>query len=320
MPDYLLLVLGLGALIKGADWLVRGASSIARSLQVSDFVIGLTVVSFGTSLPELVIGLVAGAKGSPDIVIGNVIGSNIANVCLVLGVSAMIFPLKAMDSTIKIEIPFTVVASLVLAILLNDVFGDPAGALLLSRTDGILLLLCFLVFIGYVANAIRSDKTKEWVGEPASDSLRRSLLGIGAGFVGLVVGGQLTVTSATSIATAWGMSEVFIGLTIVAIGTSLPELATSAVAAYRKNADIAVGNVVGSNIFNIFIVLGITSLVTPVPYNASNNVDLMVMIGVTVLLFVSLSVGWSRRFVSRREGAFFVLIYAVYMVYLVQRG
>lgn len=320
MLHYVLLVLGLVLLIKGADWLVRGASSIARSFQVSDLVIGLTVVSFGTSLPELVIGIVAGLEDSTDIVIGNVVGSNIANILLVLGVAAMIYPLRAKRKTITMEIPFTLLASVVLVAMLNDTLLDGDATPGLSHVDGILLLCFFMAFLYYIANAIKSDQAEEWLGEPVHDSRLKSTIEIVGGLAGVVVGGHLTVTAATAIATAWGMSEVFIGLTVIAVGTSLPELATSAVAAYRKNADIAVGNVVGSNIFNIFMVLGVSSVVKPVPFNTANNTDLGVMIFATLLLFFALYLGRTRKIITRVEGATFVLVYAIYTGYLIWRG
>lgn len=320
MLSYLYLVAGLIFLIKGADWLVRGSSSVARRFRISEFVIGLTVVSFGTSLPELVIGLVAGQEGKTDLVIGNVLGSNIANVLLVLGIAAMIHPLTARKSTVWREIPFTLLASLILAVLLNDAFIDDSNESVLSRIDGFVLLSFFCVFVYYTAQIIRAEADREWVGTVEEHNMTRSALEIFGGLVGLVIGGQLCVTGAVEIASALGMSETFIGLTIVAIGTSLPELATSAVAAYRKNVDIAVGNVVGSNIFNIFIVLGITSSIHEIPFNPVNNIDLGVMLATTVLLFVFMFVGHPGRTIQRREGVAFVMLYAIYMGFLIYRG
>lgn len=320
MLDYVFLVAGLVLLIKGADWLVRGASSVARRFRVSDFVIGLTVVSFGTSLPELLIGLVAGAEGKPDLIVGNVLGSNIANVLLVLGVAALVSPLTAERTTVWREIPFTLLASITLVALLNDAFFEGAESSALTRIDGIVLFAFFCVFVYYTAQVVRTAADREWVGAYEGHSMPRSAFEIGGGLIALIAGGQLSVTGATGIATSWGMSQTFIGLTVIAIGTSLPELATSAVAAYRKNADIAVGNVVGSNIFNIFIVLGITSMVKPIPFNVVNNVDLGLMLVTTVLLFVFMFLGHPERTIQRREGAVFVTIYLAYMGFLVYRG
>ncbi|MCH7960460.1 MAG: calcium/sodium antiporter [Candidatus Hydrogenedentes bacterium] len=318
--SYLYLIVGLILLIKGADWLVRGSSSVARRFRISEFIIGLTVVSFGTSLPELVIGLIAGQEGKTDLVIGNVLGSNIANVLLVLGIAAMIQPLTARRSTVWREIPFTLLASLTLAALLNDAFIEGHGESILSRVDGLVLLSFFCVFVYYTAQVIRSEVDRDWVGTVEEHNMTRSALEILGGVVSLVLGGQLCVTGAIEIASALGMSETFIGLTIVAIGTSLPELATSAVAAYRKNVDIAVGNVVGSNIFNIFIVLGITSVVHEIPFDPINNVHLGVMLATTVLLFVFMFLGHPERTIQRKEGAVFVALYAVYMGFVVYRG
>ena len=307
-------------LIKGADWLVRGSSSIARVFRISEFVIGLTVVSFGTSLPELVIGILAALKGNPDIVVGNVIGSNIANVLLVLGIASMVRPLTAANATVWREIPFTLLASLILVVMFNDqIFGD-INTPVLSRGDGILLLGFFCVFAYYVAQIVKNDQNKEWVGTQAKHGTRRAVLEMIVGCAGLVGGGKLVVDSAVNIAEGMGMSDAFIGLTVIAIGTSLPELATSTVAAYRKNVDIAVGNVVGSNIFNIFIVLGITANVRPIPFNPINNADLAVMISTTLLLFVFMFIGKPRMVVHRREGLVCVCLYALYIGFLVYRG
>ncbi len=318
--EYLFLALGLTLLIKGADFLVRGASSVARSLKISEFVIGLTVVSFGTSLPELVISLMAGNEGVSDLAIGNVVGSNIANILLVLGVASIIYPMTATQGTVWREIPFTLVASLVLWVMLNDAFLDSSTESGLGHVDGIVLLGFFAVFIYYVAQIIKSDQNKEWVGPQAGDSLTRSIVEIVGGLIALVWGGSMAVDSAVVIARSWGMSDIFIGLTIIAIGTSLPELATSAMAAYRRNVDIAVGNIVGSNIFNIFIVLGISSLVHDIPFHAGNNIDMAVMVFATVLLFVFMFVGHPRKTIQRGEGAVFLAIYVLYTAYLVYRG
>lgn len=318
--DYVLLIAGLALVIKGADWLVRGASSVAKALQVSDLVIGLTVVSFGTSLPELVIGLVAGGSGNGDMFIGNIIGSNIANILLVLGVAAMICPLPAKRGTVWHEIPFTLGAALIFFVLVNDRLFDGDATSRLGHIDGFVLLGFFCAFMYYVVQLVKAGKDEDWLGEPASDPLWRSILEIVGGIAGLVIGGRLAVSSAEAIALTWGLSQAFIGLTVVAIGTSLPEVATSVTAAFRKNVDIAVGNVVGSNIFNIFIVAGITSVFHSVEYNETNNVDMGVMLAATLLLFVFMFTGREANTVQRREGVVLVTLYAAYMVFLVQRG
>lgn len=317
---YLLLVAGLIVLIKSADWLVRGAVNIARAFRISEFIIGITVVSFGTSLPELVIALFASFEDSPDLIIGNVVGSNIANVLLVLGAASVIYPLAATRATIAREIPFMLMASFVLVGMLNDEFLDGTGPSLLGRSDGIALMGFFAIFLYYTAQSIRDEQDREWVGEQRHEGTGRAIIEIVVGIAGLVIGGRMAVNGAVSIATDWGMSEAFVGLTIVAIGTSLPELATSCVAAYRRNADIAVGNVVGSNIFNIMVVLGITCLVKPVSFNTANNPDLGVMLIAAVLLYGATLIGRPSNTVQRGEGILFVVAYLVYMGYLVQRG
>jgi len=312
---YVWLVVGLFLLIKGADWLVSGSSSIARSLHISEFVIGLTVVSFGTSLPELMFALAAGTKDAPELIIGNVVGSNIANVFLVLGVAAMIFPLPTGQGTARWEIPFTIFSSLVLIALLNVGAVDE-----LSRGDGVVLLGGFCVFVIYVYRMIRSDKSKEKLWDHESHSPVRSVIEIVAGAAGLAIGGGLAVESAQAVAIAWGMSEAFVGFTLVALGTSLPELVTSAVAACKKNADIAVGNVVGSNIFNLFIVLGISSVYRPIAFDKSYNIDLVVMVLAVVLLLAFMFIGKPRRTIQRAQGGVFVALYIGYIVYVTVRG
>lgn len=320
MLNYVFLVAGLILLIKGADWLVRGAVTVARTLHVSEFIIGLTVVSFATSLPELVIALTATAEDKPDLIIGNVIGSNIANILLVLGIAAVIYPLAATRRTISREIPFVLLSSFLLFALLNDQALDGLSHSVLGRTDGFALMALFCVFVFYIVQVIRSDTDRDWVGEQRHGSTRRSTIEIAAGFASLAIGGHLTVRGAVQIASDAGLSEAFIGLTVVAIGTSLPELVTSAVAAYRRNADIAVGNVVGSNIFNIFIVLGISCLIKPIEFNPVNNIDVIVMLIATLLLYGATLIGRPANTVNRKEGAFFVLAYFAYMVFLIRRG
>lgn len=255
MLPWVLLLLGFGLLIKAADWLVDGASALARRLKVSDLAIGLTVVAFGTSTPELFVNLVAAAQGKTALALGNVIGSNIANILLILGIAAIITPLAATAGTVWKEIPFSLLAAVVLSIVVNDsLLGG--GHDVITRGDG-LFLLCFLAIFIYYTAAIAFDPgdfdpQKEIKSMPLSTALLRVFIGL----AGLVLGGWLIVANATLIAKQIGMSEALIGLTVVAVGTSLPELATSAVAAYRGKADIAIGNVVGSNIFNIFFYPG----------------------------------------------------------------
>jgi cation:H+ antiporter len=319
MLPYILLVGGFVLLIKAADWLVAGAAVLARRMQVSDLVIGLTVVAFGTSSPELFVNLVAALRGQTDLALGNVIGSNIANTLLILGIAAIITPLAATRGTVWKEIPFSLLAAVVLGIVVSDgLLGG--GPDMISRGDG-LILLCFLAIFFYYTAAIAFQA--EGLDPPTEIkpmSLSAALLRVGIGLSGLALGGWLIVENATLIARQIGLSDALIGLTVVAVGTSLPELATSAVAAYRGNADIAVGNVVGSNIFNIFFVLGLTSSIHPIPCEASSTLEILVLIVASLLLFLSMFTG-QRRSIDRWEGVLFVFFYFGFIGYkLVSAG
>ena len=313
---YLLFIVGFVFLIKGADFLVDGASAIARRFNVSDLVIGLTVVAFGTSTPELFVNIVASARGNTDIAIGNVLGSNICNVFLILGVSAVIYPLTVSKGTVWKEIPFSLLAVVVLGLMANDRLIDGAGSSLLTRIDGLVLLAFFVIFLYYsfgIAKAIEGMDEHVPVKSPG---LAISLLLAVAGLIGLTLGGKWIVDGAVALAKSFGMSESLVGLTIVAIGTSLPELATSAMAAYKKNVEIAVGNVVGSNIFNIFFVLGISATVKPLPFEAKSNWDIGVVIVSGLLLFLSMFTG-KKRSLDRWEGIGFLILYGAYVTFLI---
>ena len=318
MP-YILLILGFIFLIKGADFLVEGASSIARRFHVSDLVIGLTVVAFGTSTPELFVNIIASFRGNTDIAIGNVIGSNICNVLLILGVSSIIYPLTVGKGTVWKEIPLSLLAAILLGFLANDQLIDGKESSALTRIDGLVFLSFFSVFMYYsVSIATRIEGMEDHV--PAKElGIRGSFLLVVLGLIGLSLGGKWIVDGAVRIALKLGMSQSLIGLTIVAVGTSLPELATSAVAAYRKNAEIAVGNVVGSNIFNIFFVLGISSIVKPLPFQPKNNMDVGMAILASLLLFACMFTG-RKRVLDRWEGALFLGLYAGYIAFLVVQG
>lgn len=313
--DILFLLIGLVILIKGADWLVTGAGSVARRFGVSTLVIGLTIVAFGTSAPELIVNLISAVQGNTQLAIGNIVGSNIVNILLILGVSAVIFPLTVRSTTVWKEIPLALLAALVITVMANDALIDGTSASLITRIDGIILLGFFAVFMYYTFGIAKQSDA-----EPEEGSVKMlaplhavglTVLGIG----GLVLGGKLLVDGAVSLATMWGMSETVIGLTVVAVGTSLPELATSAVAAFKKEADIAIGNVVGSNIFNIFWILGVSSIITPLPLLAQNNFDFFVMIGASVLLFAALFVG-RKHMLDRWQGVAFIGLYIVYIAAL----
>lgn len=318
--------MGFVVLIKGADWLVEGAASIARTLGISDLIVGLTIVAFGTSAPELLVNVLAAGQGSTDLAIGNVIGSNIANILLILGVSAFIYPITVERNTVWKEIPFALLAAVLMGILPNDSMledsvGDGARVSALTRIDG-LVLLCFLsVFLYYVYEAARNSESPippEMKIEQRP--VRVSVFMCIGGLVGLTLGGKWVVDGALATADLFQVSEELVGLSLVAIGTSLPELATGIVAALRKNSSIVVGNAVGSNIFNIFLVLGVSSTITELPLDTRSNADIMVMIVTTVLLFASMFIGAPKYFIGRREGIFFLIVYVAYMVMVFIRG
>jgi cation:H+ antiporter len=312
----LLLLLGFGILIKGADFLVNGASSAAKKYGISNLAIGLTVVAFGTSMPELIVSLLSALDGKNDASFGNVIGSNNFNLLFILGIAGLIYPLVVQRNTVKYEVPLSLLAAGLLFLLVNDSLWGGEGAGSLSRIDSIILLAFFAGFIFYIYKTM-SHTTDLEEGEPIK--IYSMPLAIGMVILGLAMligGGQLVVTNALEIARAYGLSEKLIGLTILAAGTSLPELATSCVAAYRKNTDIAIGNVVGSNIFNIFFILGITGVVNPMAYNAAMNFDLYVLMGSTVLLVVFMFT-LGRRKLDRWEAAILLGGYIVYTVYLI---
>lgn len=320
MLTVILFFVGFVALIKGADWLVAGASSLAQRLGVSALVIGLTIVAFGTSAPELVVNLLSVMGGNTEIAIGNVVGSNIVNILLILGIAAVIYPLSVKNGTVYKEIPFALLAIMVVAVMVNDIFFDGSVSNTLGRIDGIVLICFFAIFLYYIFGIARtSANADEASDEIIQYSWHRSVALIVGGLFGLVVGGKWIVDGAVSFATSLGVSEALIGLTIVAVGTSLPELATSAVAAYKKNVDIAVGNIVGSNIFNVFWILGLSSIIKPLPFSESLATDVFVAVGATVLLFGALFVG-KKHTIERWQGGVFILLYVVYVTYLIMRG
>jgi cation:H+ antiporter len=319
MLPYVLFGAGFVLLVKGADLFVDGASSIARHLNVSDLVIGLTVVAFGTSTPELVVNIIAGAEGNTDIAIGNVLGSNIANVFLILGISAIIHPLSVSKGTVWKEIPFSLLAAIVLAFLANDQLIDKGDGSALLRSDGLVLLSFFVIFLYYSAHIAHKIDGLDVYAAPKSYGLIKSLGLLIVGLAGLIIGGQWIVSGAVYLALKLGLSQSTVGLTVVAVGTSLPELATSAVAAYRKNADIAVGNIVGSNIFNIFFILGISSIIQPLPFSIANNIDIGMVILASLLLFVFMFT-WKKRSLDRWEAAICIFIYVCYVAFLIYRS
>ena len=320
MLIYILFLVGFVLLIKGADILVTGASAIAKKYHVSDMVVGLTIVSIGTSLPELIVNIMSSIQGQSELAIGNVFGSNVANLLLILGVTAVICPLPIKRNTILTEIPFSLIATLLVGFLANAKLFDAYTQLYISRSDGYLLLFFFLLFMAYIYNIAKTNNdTPEEEEETPTMSIGKSVLYILLGVVGLFVGGKWVVDGAVSIAQSFGLSESFIGLTIVAIGTSLPELVTSVTAARRNSIDIAVGNVVGSNIFNLLWILGISAIINPMPFDVVSNSDILMMIFASTLLILSMPVG-KRNTIDRWNGILFMVIYIGYIIFLIQRG
>jgi cation:H+ antiporter len=312
----LLLLVGFAILIKGADFLVNGASSVAKKYGISNLAIGLTVVAFGTSMPELIVSLLSALDGKSDASFGNVIGSNNFNLLFILGIAGIIYPLVVQRNTVKFEVPLSLLAAGVLYILVNDSMLWGSDSNLLSRIDSFILLIFFGLFLTYIYRTMKQSPEVE-EGEPIK--IYSVPLSIGMAILGLAMligGGNLVVTNALEIAHHFGLSEKLIGLTILAAGTSLPELATSAVAAYRKNTDIAIGNVVGSNIFNIFFILGVTGSISPIPYSAALNFDMYVCGAATLLLMIFMFT-LNQRKLDRWEAALMLMAYFVYTIYLI---
>lgn len=316
LKSLFLLVLGFVALIKGADFLVKGASGIARRFNVSELVIGLTVVAFGTSTPELFVNVISAVNGNSDIAVGNVIGSNIANIFLILGVSATIYPLMVTKGTVWKEIPLSLLAAIVLFIFANDRWIDGQTLSLLSRTDGLAFLCFFVIFLYYSFSIAQNIEGMAEQMPSAFYGIYKSVFFVVLGLAGLGIGGKWIVDSAVTVADRLGIQESIVGLTVVAIGTSLPELATSAVAAYRKNVEIAVGNVVGSNLFNIFFILGISATIAPLPTGMVTAIDMGALILSSLLLFMFMFTG-KRHSLDKWEGVLFIVFYVSYIGYLI---
>lgn len=319
MLPYFQLIFGFIIIIKGADFLVDGSSSLARRLKISDLAIGLTVVAFGTSTPELFVNVIASLKGNTDIAIANVLGSNIANILLILGVSSIIHPLSVTKGTVWKEIPFGLLAAIVLGLMANDRFIDKNSVSALTRIDGLILMSFFVIFLYYSFSIAKEIEGMDHQISSKEYGLIKSVLWVALGLAGLAFGAQWVVNGAMRLALKFGISQTLIGLTIVALGTSLPELATSVVAAYKGNADIAVGNVVGSNIFNIFFVLGVSGTINPIPFHGRNNIDIGMVIFASLLLFAFMFTG-KKRSIDKWEGILSLVLYGVYLVFQITRG
>lgn len=313
---YVLFVIGFVFLVKGADFLVDGASSIAKKLHIPDIVIGLTIVAFGTSMPELIVNIFSSLSGNSGIAIGNILGSNIANILLILGTSALFCALPVAKNTVKKEIPFSIIATLALLFLATDsIFGT--GESILTRGDGLIFVLFFVIFIYYTFTIVKNNNKKESEEEIKTFPIWKSIIMIILGIAGLALGGDWIVDGATEIARLFNMSETLIGLTIVAVGTSLPELATSVSAAIKKKPDIAIGNVVGSNIFNILFVLGVSSIIKPLPFAMSNLIDILVVLFCSIMLIIFIMLGKKKYQLKRWEGVIFILCYIAYITFLI---
>lgn len=308
---------GFVALIFGADKLVDAASALATKLGIPNIVIGLTIVAFGTSAPELVVNVFAAVNNNTEMVLGNVLGSNIFNVLAILGISSIIYPLSVKKNTTWLEIPLSMLAAITVLFVANDVLLDGAASNMITRSEGLILLLFFGIFLVYNLTIAQKGQDDEET-ETHDYTYLKAILFIALGLGGLILGGRLIVDSAVGIAQTFGLSERIIGLTIVSIGTSLPELATSIVAVRKKNVDIAIGNVVGSNIFNIFLILGVSTIVTPLQVSDASFTDIFLNIGAGLLLFIFIFTGKGRQ-LHRWEGIVFVLLYVAYLALLVSQ-
>lgn len=323
--DYLLLVVGLALLLLGANYLVDSSVAIAKRAKISNFIIGLTIVGIGTSAPELFVSLQSGLTGHGDIAMGNVVGSNITNLLLILGVTAVICPFAIEKQTHRSDIPFSIFAAVLLTMFVNDSWNPGIDENILSRLDGGVFLIIFISYFIYTLfiKAKNPQEAKEEMDQDATSSLEGKkpalLWAIAAVSLGaLLCGGQLFLDSAINLARAWGMSEAVISITIVAVGTSLPELITSVLAACKNNPQLALGNILGSNVFNILMILGLTASITPIHVVGINAIDYMVMIGATVATFIVTYTFKKRKF-DRAEGVIFLLCYVAYTIYLLMR-
>ncbi len=316
------LIGGLVLILFGANWLTDGASAIARRMGVSDLIVGLTVVAFGTSAPELVISLLSAIGGSSELAVGNAVGSSTFNMLVIIGITAMVRPMPVTRSIMTNEIPLAVLSSLVILVMGNGPILGAGDHAVLSRVDGIVLLLFFAIFMRYTFAQAKADPAPSKQPQAAEAaaikpmSTWRAIIYIIVGLAGLIFGGEGFVRGASDLARAFGVSEAVIGLTIVACGTSLPELATSIAAALKGSPGIAIGNVIGSNIFNIFFVLGVSATITPLPLGSIGNVDLLTLVGASLLFWLF---GWkfSTRTITRTEGAVMTAAYVAYVTYLI---
>lgn len=315
MENLLLTIAGFLPLIFGASWLVDGAASLARRRNIPNVIIGLTIVAFGTSAPEMIVNFMSAASGNSGFSYGNIIGSNIINLLLILGLSAAILPIVVKSSTTWIEVPLCLLSALILLVLSNDTIIDAGTPNVLNRSDGIILVAFFIVFMYYSYFSAGRQSRDEEPPDIRMMPVKKSVIHIIAGIILLGIGGQMIVSFASRFALDYGISERIIGLTILSLGTSLPELTTSIIASVRKNADISIGNLIGSNIFNAFLVLGASSIINPIPIEKGANLDLLVNVFATLLMFLFI---FTRRgkMIDRWEGIFMVLVFIFYFGYI----
>ena len=320
IADIALILLGLVMILVGSDWLVEGASGIARKYGISEFIIGMTIVGIGTSMPELVSSGLSAIGGHGDMAIGNVTGSNICNILLILGITALISPIKYTKSNIRKDIPFAIAVSLFLLLVLYNGFGliGEMGVPGISRIDALFLLLIFAVFmIDSFKSAKKGATDEEEEAKPMP--MGKAALLIAAGLAGLIFGGQFFVDHTVSIAEKFHVSEAFISITLMAIGTSLPELATCVVAAMKGKNQLALGNVIGSNIFNISLIIGTSAAISPFEIQSISTIDMAIVLVAVLLLWLA-ALTFKKRILDRIEGAIFILVYIIYMVYLTMHG
>ncbi len=314
-----LVAIAMYMVVKGADYFVKGAGSISAKFGISTFVIGLTIVAIGTSAPEMFVNIIAAKSGATALSIGNILGSNIANILLALGVAALFAPLAIKSQTVWKEFPYSLLAGVMVLILGGDLLINGMGQNIITRTDGLALLAFFSIFLVYTFGLSKMRDDNETEEEMELYPWLRSVLYILGGLGGLVLGGKLVVESATALATIAGMSQNLIGLTVVAIGTSLPEIVTAVVAVRKGFVDMVVGGVIGSNIFNVFLVLGLTAFVAPLPFGADNIIDAFFLMFVSIILFFAMFIG-KKHTLERWQGGVFVVMYIAYIVFAIWRG
>ena len=319
MINILFLIGGLLLILLGANGLTDGAASVAKRFNIPSIVIGLTIVAFGTSAPELTVSVSSALKESADLAIGNVVGSNVFNTLMIVGCTALFAPIAVTRNTLIKEIPLCILSAIVLFICANDILLDGSSENVISITDGWVLLCFFAIFLSYTFAIATGGNQAEEGEEIVQMPIWKSVLYIAGGLAGLIIGGNFFVDGASGIARNLGVSESVIGLTLVAGGTSLPELATSIVAALKKNPEIAIGNVIGSNLFNIFFVLGCSASITPLHLAGINNIDLLTLIGASLLLWL-VGVFFGKRTITRIEGSLMVLCYVAYTAFLIYQA